>query len=641
MIIMHEDPFLLNGILFGIGRFFQFRSLFRFHDWLPIIYTCDMKIQGEAMFMTFKKKLNLSYTLIIVSLITIITYCNYMIHLADTRSNMTRAMGELSNQLAVNMDVYLSDLAYSTTRPLYDRSQIEQLITSKRISELNSSEAQQLENYIRNTYLYPNAEDVAGVHLFDNGNESVSLFQRDQSYVTSPQSSQAFSEAQMQEGRYVISDTYLVETTKGNVQEPLFSIFRQLNVYESNHPYGMLVLDVKLTKLDELLSQIKIGEDSHVTVINDFGKVIYSTNEQEITLPAPFHNSKNWIQAKTKLHNAAWTIQLEIPLKSVSNQKYMLLSSLLIMLVSILAAILFSQWFSSKITKPLEQLQRLMKKAESGEFDLRFQTTSRDEIYHLGNSFNQMLAQIKDSIDRSYLAEIRQRDAQFSALQSQISPHFLFNTLETIRMTAEAEGNPETVKMITSLGKLLKVNVQQRSWVTLQLELEYVQHYLYLQSVRLSYPPEIKIECEEALEHIPIHALLIQPLVENSILHGLRPMSQSGAIHVQVSRSNEHSTCKIQVKDDGVGMTADRLRELRNELQSASTHSGPEESIGLLNIQRRIQLTYGNEYGLVIDSMKGQGTSVSFELPLNNSNYANQPGGFRIHEYISNDHRGR
>ncbi|WP_168119867.1 sensor histidine kinase [Paenibacillus sp. HB172176] len=589
--------------------------------------------------MTFKQKLNISYTLIIVILITIITYSHYLIHVSNTKQNMSLTMNELSHQLSINLDAYLSELTAATMQPLYDRDQIERLISGKHLQDLSLAETIQLENYIRNVYLYPNSEDITAVHLFDNQMGSISLYQKGQRYEYAPESTDAFVEAKKAWGKSAVSGTFLAQSSHSSESMPIFSVLRQLNIFEINQPYGIIVLDVNFSKIDDLLRNIQIGSDSFVSIVNDQNEVIYSTNHENITTRAPSLNADDWLRAEAELNTAPWKLELGVPIKSVLNQKELLLNSLLIMAASILVAVMFSGWFSRKVTLSLEQLQRLMRKAESGEFNLRFHTKSRDEIYHLGNSFNHMLTQIKELIDRTYVAEIRQREAQFSALQSQINPHFLFNTLETIRMMAETEGNSETVKMIASLGKLLKVNFRQQSLVTMQQELEYVEHYLYLQSARLSYPPKFIIACDDSLKKIPIHALMIQPLVENSVLHGLRPLSRSGCIHVEVIRKEADSSFEIRVKDDGVGMAAERLEELRKRMQTALNESGQETSIGLLNVERRIQLSYGKKFGLEIDSIEGEGTTVTCKLPLYKIPQQNETGGVIGYEYISNGDR--
>ncbi|MEJ8305197.1 sensor histidine kinase [Saccharibacillus sacchari] len=590
--------------------------------------------------MTFKQKLNLSYTLIIVILIVIVSYCHYLIHLSNTKQNMEVTMDEISNQIALNLDVYVSELVSSTIQPLYDRTQIERLITGKSIDSLKLNETTQLENYIRNTYLYPNSQDIMAVHVFDRAGGSLNLYQKDQQYVYAPQSTSAFVEAVKKHGKSAVSNTTLVRPSNSQTETPMFSIFRQLNIFELNQPYGMLVLDINFSKIDRLLRNVELEQGSSLTLVNEQNQIIYSMDRNLITSPAPALDAHQWLQAEANLETIPWTIRLDVPLNSVLNRKEMLLTSLLIMVAAILAAVLFSGWFSRKVTLPLEQLRRLMRRAEYGEFNLKFRAKSQDEIAHLGNSFNQMTTRIKELIDRSYVAEIRQRDAQFSALQSQINPHFLFNTLETIRMTAETEGNPETVKMIASLGKLLKVNFQQQSWVTIRQELDYIEHYLLLQSARLSYPPTIEIECGESAKNIPILAFLIQPLVENSILHGLRPISRPGLIRIHIAENQADAKIEIAITDDGAGMTPERLEAVRSRIRLSSDEPSPEASIGLLNIQRRIKLSYGNKYGLEIDSREDRGTSVVCRIPCNQIPKRHGKGDDLDHEYISYGDRG-
>ncbi|MBP1996831.1 sensor histidine kinase [Paenibacillus eucommiae] len=535
---------------------------------------------------------------------------------------MERTTLEIAKQINYNLDQYLHDLIALTLLPLYhtspagNPSELEEILTKNPITSLNFAQLLTLQTYVNNNLLLSKPDDITGVHILDNNRNRLDYFQKNQKEYNLPiLELPYYEESKKARGKYIVSETISIPLTYNpEAHNQVFSIYRLLNVFETNKPYAMLVLDIKLNKMNDLLSTITIGEGAIVRIVSASNHIIYSTHSEENTTHFELPSPKDWLIGESELSNVDWKLIISVPIDSVTHRADLVLISLIIMLAAIVSAMVFSNWFSQKITKPLQHLQRLMKQAESGEFNLSFHTKSRDEIYHLGNSFNYMLTQIKDLINKTYITEIHQKEAEFAALQSQISPHFLFNTLESIRMVCEIEGNKQSVSMITALGKLLNENMQQKRWITLQEEITYIHNYLYLQSMRMPYPLRYSIECNPTLLSTPILAFLIQPLVENSILHGLSLLFHSGDIQITIEREEDESHLRITVLDNGSGISEEKLKKIELLLQSpyVSTQNG----IGLININQRMIYTYGKRYGLKVESEEHQGTKITLFIPL-------------------------
>ena len=213
-----------------------------------------------------------------------------------------------------------------------------------------------------------------------------------------------------------------------------------------------------------------------------------------------------------------------------------------------------------------------------------------------------------------YETEIREKDAQIAALQSKINPHFLYNTLGSISMYAEMEGNREIITMANNLSKLLRYSLSGRKeHVTLKDELDHVVGYMKIQQMRYEERITFDMQIEPSVLDCKVIPLMIQPLVENSINHALDKGVGEGRISLAATQENNVLT--ITVEDDGIGMNAESLESLRSHLRN-TTDLGGQSGNGLLNVHRRIVLHYGVEYGLSLESMPFQGFRVVLRLPV-------------------------
>lgn len=286
----------------------------------------------------------------------------------------------------------------------------------------------------------------------------------------------------------------------------------------------------------------------------------------------------------------------------------------LCIILSVLIAVLFSSMFSRRI----QSLKDKMHSVADGNFELTDDIKGNDEIYDLYEDLKKMVDSMQNLINDAYKAKIQsesfklnQVEAEFKALASQINPHFLYNTLETIRMKAYCNNDKETADLVKKLGKFMRRCLEVKDgMVTLESELEFTKSYLELQAARFGDRVSYSIYCEVDRKYM-ILPLIIQPVVENAFVHGIEGAKSKGRITVKVMYKD--GDVVICVSDNGQGISKERLAELLEKLKRNDTSSG--KSIGLTNVNKRIKMYHGERYGLSVKTAAGNGTDIIITLP--------------------------
>lgn len=286
----------------------------------------------------------------------------------------------------------------------------------------------------------------------------------------------------------------------------------------------------------------------------------------------------------------------------------------LCIILSVLITILFSSMFSRRI----QSLKDKMHSVADGNFELTDDIKGSDEIYDLYEDLKKMVDSMQSLINAAYKAKIQsesfklnQMEAEFKALASQINPHFLYNTLETIRMKAYCSNDKETADLVKKLGKFMRRCLEVKDgMVTLESELEFTKSYLELQAARFGDRVSYSIYSEVDKRYMVL-PLIIQPVVENAFVHGIEGAKSKGRITVKVMYKGEN--VEICVSDNGQGISEAKLAELLEKLKRNDTSSG--KSIGLSNVNKRIKMYHGEQYGLSVRTAAGRGTDISITLP--------------------------
>ena len=290
-------------------------------------------------------------------------------------------------------------------------------------------------------------------------------------------------------------------------------------------------------------------------------------------------------------------------------------------LVLITGAIIYL--FLHKIYIPILKLDKAMKILEDVNTDFEIDFNNDTEVYPISITLNKMLKRLKDSMDREYLAKILKKQAEIDALQSQINPHFLYNTLEAIRGQALAEGVSEIADMTEALSRFFRYSISQKgNLVSLKEEIKNVENYFVIQQYRFNNKFQLLFKYDENNEDILEYLmpkLTIQPIVENAISHGLETKIGKGSVTIRIIATEKRLI--ISIIDDGIGMDNQIVENLNyrlnNSIKEEPTSSNKKHTgIALINVNERIKLSFGKQYGISIESTKSFGTDVEIILPL-------------------------
>lgn len=318
------------------------------------------------------------------------------------------------------------------------------------------------------------------------------------------------------------------------------------------------------------------------------------------------------------------TIKTEISREKLFKKiNRMKIVTVVVIITASLIMVVISLTLSYTITKPIKALRRSMKQAETGDYKPIHSVQSNDEIGCLVNSYNKMIITIRTLIEEVYITEIKRRHAKFMALQNQINPHMLYNTLESIRMKALVNGDDETAGMVKILGRMFRLALgKEGRRHSIKDEVEYAVNYLQLQNIRFNDKFRLNIRIPEEVQRCSIIPIVFQPIVENSINHGFRDYNRIMNIVIEGLWTDE-GCILIRISDDGPGISAEKYEELSRALEEVELDKYKleteielkEKGLGLKNIAERIKIHYGERYYLKILPGDGNGATVEMFIP--------------------------
>ncbi|OMF99459.1 sensor histidine kinase [Paenibacillus sp. FSL R7-0337] len=408
---------------------------------------------------------------------------------------------------------------------------------------------------------------------------------------------------------------------------------------------GVVLVDLKLRVIAETARDVTLGKTGYLTVVDNRGEMIYAPQHPLMrTIPAGLFTESSGITSETvdgrKLQLiyrtspfTGWTTMGVFPMdESAYGIREITFNVVTFVFVVCMLGMTASFYLAYSISRPIGQLASFMSKAQSGDLTIRYWGSRSDEIGLLGRSFNTMLAQIGRLLSLTELQARQKREAELRSLQAHIKPHFLYNTLDTIHWMARSKGAEDIAEVVQSLSRLFRLGLSKGSdIIPLSDELEHIVSYLKIQHVRYSTKLTYSIEVEPHLQELYVLKLLLQPMVENAIYHGIKERRGPGLLSIAVvERDND---LYLTVRDDGAGMSADKLKELRRRLEAVGTEElertetdmagtgSAGSGYGILNVQARIRLTYGEPYGIQIESGPGQGTLVTVRHPIVRESY--------------------
>lgn len=393
---------------------------------------------------------------------------------------------------------------------------------------------------------------------------------------------------------------------------------------------GVLLIDIRYGSLQQLLDNINMGNGGYLYMMSSSGALIYHPQMQlidagqveENTEAAASYRDGNYqevyqgekrdITVKS-VGYTGWKIIGVTPEKgfSLNNLKTQLFV-VFIVAFFLFILVIINAYISTRITNPIQELEKSVNALEAGELDTEVYTGGSYEIQHLGRSIGDMAERIQVLMDDIVTEHESKRKSEFDTLQSQINPHFLYNTLDIIVWMIENEQKNEAVKVVTALARFFRISLSKgKSIIPVRDELEHVRNYLMIQQMRYKNKFTYRIEPEEDTLDLASLKLMMQPLVENAIYHGMEFMDGDGEI--VVSTCLENGDLWVTIQDNGLGMTKEQADSLLTENAHSSSRRG--SGIGVKNVNERIRLYFGEDYGLIIESEPDVGTTIRLHLP--------------------------
>ncbi|MEK5253446.1 sensor histidine kinase [Paenibacillus sp. FSL F4-0125] len=493
----------------------------------------------------------------------------------------------------------------------------------------------------RDTYKYENVLNISLINRYGKGiSERRGIFQsnmnplRDQHFQTlaqNPDSVLRIPPALIKSNERIDGFTY--------EDQGVISIMAAVRQQITHEVIGFITVDLDDSFIKTFCDQVKIGKTGFFYILDQHSNPIY--------VP-PIDNADWNIIRKTKLpfsdqpdgfvlrtdkmprfivHTASlytgWTIIGIAPLQEIVAEANSIRQLIIVSVVlSIVFAITLHYLLTKRLTRPIQLLQHKMRLTASGYLEAKVKPVGTDEIADLGQSFNIMVEKIKELLEQSIRKQQQLQKAELRTLQAQINPHFLYNTLDSIIWMAEAGKSDAVIQLVKALSDLFRISLNKgRDWVMIHTELAHAQSYLVIQQMRYRDILEYRVEVDPEILEYPILNMTLQPLIENALYHGIKNKRGKGLIII--GGYMEDSAVILTVKDNGIGISTERLallnQQLKHPLQSEEEEP-TEGGFGLQNVHQRLRLYFGSEYGVLLESIAGTGTTISVRIPKNRGN---------------------
>jgi two-component system sensor histidine kinase YesM len=566
--------------------------------------------------------LRMKFMILFMSLITIpimisgaFTYSKYSSNVEQNAKNYTL---QIVDQIRINLDRYVKEIERLTLSPLYDP---DVLAILKNHSSL----------YQKGVYL--TAEEQFKINLFISSMaferseiESILIFTNDGSLFSNAEASVLnywvketeswMEQVETEDGGLTILPPHTVSYYKTGAKK-VVSLSRLLREPYTHKIIGMIKVDLNEDGFEKIFSSVSFGTNSKLYIYDKEAQLMYpDLIDSQPDLQAP-----QFLSASTKSKYTGLQIIGQIPLKELRKEaKELTRYTLMITVLALGAAFLLAIISSNRLVKPIRHLQSKMELVKKGFFKERAIVSTHDEVGQLTTAFNRMVGEIDRLVREVYETKLREREAEISALQSQMNPHFLYNTLESINMMAIQRNYLDLSSVVSNLGRLLRYTVDKhRTMVYLRDEIRFVEAYLQIQELRNGDSLRTEIGIDPALQNALVPKLILQPLIENVIEHAMG----SRTVTVRIRARMEREDLVLSVEDDGEGMDEQTVDWVQQRMYSAKEEQSETQQFGeknhgyaLRNVHQRIRLLYDKPYGVSIHPHTGQGVQFLIRLPF-------------------------
>jgi two-component system sensor histidine kinase YesM len=502
----------------------------------------------------------------------------------------------------------------------------------------------QSEDYSSRTYvqdmirnLFFTRADIEGLQFYINSSRTLNLISHSVPNLHVVESGDYTSQkwyANASSGKYYRDIVPGAEDGMGQAPGNVFFTFHRVYINISDaRPICSISLSFNYKEINKLIKDSNSDEDGFFGIFDSSGKLFYANSPE-----FPVFAEKTELVSKTE-DNAGtgnftinadnkdylviydisdvykWKIVKLIPMDLVNVKAeqtrdlniYIGLSCIVLLIITIV-------YISNAITGSLRRLTRKIDRVGSGNFDVQVEVRGNDEVAALSRKFNSMVIQIKELVNEEYKAKLSEKNARVKALEAQLNPHFLYNSLQAIASKAVLNGMKDVGRMIEALAHTFRYCVKGGNIVTISEEIQHIRNYLAIHKIRFEDRLSVEISIQEDIEDLLIPKLSIQTIVENSVKYALEQATES--ILIRISTYSEEEKCIIEISDNGPGMAPELLDAVRESLRDTNWLDSANDSIGLKNLNSRLKLMFGEDAGLIIESGANKGTNVKLILPI-------------------------
>jgi two-component system sensor histidine kinase YesM len=583
--------------------------------------------EGGGLRHSLRVRMLLFFLIVTLVSIGVLATSFFVLTAGIIRENSNRLLADLVQQIAAEMDDLFAG-ARRTLEMVANDPKIQQVLRSPYPEQVSALYSTELEVDNQLSFVQSYVEDIFGIYIIGaNGTAYKSNFfsGKDGRWT------EALWYRRIQESEGTVwlgphPGAFTVET----IGQPIVTIGQSIIDKASGRSLGVILVDIEVKTIEEILRG-NLGGRGYIGLLDQHGRVVtgiqgYSGADRALEAqlaalgtaaaegpPAPDPRPGPYLTFSRPLEVGPWKTVGVIPEKELTREMASISKFIAILFTGIcLLDLLAALYFTARLTNPLKELMLLMKRVETGDFQVNMDITSRDEIGRLSESFNLMVRRLDDSMRQLFANQQKLRKAQLTALQAQINPHFLYNTLDSVCWLAREEKKSEIISTVTALTKLLRIGLSKGDEIiSIREEVEHVRNYLVIQKMRYGDILDYSIEVPEELNEYRIVKLVLQPLVENALYHGIKNKNAPGVVAIRAEQLN--GSIVFRVSDTGIGMESDKLALLEKSLQEPE---GRSDSFGLKNVSDRIRIYFGDGHGLSFASVAGRGTTVSFSIPL-------------------------
>lgn len=584
------------------------------------------KIYKVFQYLNIRTSILISFSILIMTTLLVISFISFRYTENTVRNNSVDYTTKIIEQINNDIDSYIVSMDNISTLVSKDFEVQEYLFDNKsnKNYDLYKQRILKLFKTVRET-----REDICNIAIIDKKDKYIINDGRDEpSEYVSIQNTVWYKNSILKRGETYISSSHVQNVIKDDYRW-VITLCRTLINPNTNEQEGAFFIDLNYNAISDLCEKNALGKKGYVFIIDEKGEIIYHPKQQLIysglikeNIEKIINNENNYFVADvrgdscvytfSKSEKTKWTVVGVAYMDELIKNNNEIIQVYAVVLCIILGlAIIISIRISKEITKPLEKLKNSMREVEKGDFEnVNIVISGENEISSLSNSFKIMISEIKKLMEQNINEQKQKRKSEIKALQAQINPHFLYNTLDSIIWMAECNKTKEVVIMTSSLAKLLRESISNEEEVTtINREINHIENYLTIQKMRYKDKLEFIIDVEESIYNVKIIKLILQPIVENAIYHGVK--YKEGKSLILISGFNCGNDIEIIVKDTGIGMDKDQLDHIFDRCKKSEKNTG----VGIYNVQMRLQLAYGEKYGLTYESKKLEGTTVKIRIP--------------------------